>query len=214
VGTVEADMTAKLPDFDLKLLQEAVTARNARPQAALAGVNRAQWALERAVVEPIPDINLLGGYQRQVDFPPQQQGPAGVVHRDPLANRAAEQPVDGLAGRLAEQVPEREIDRGDRPHLGAGMAERRAPLEEPPPVRLDRERVAADEPSGHPVVDRALRAGTSVAAELLMRDDIGVLAVGKAADIVAMPGDPFKDITVTERVDFVMKGGVITKGSR
>ena len=53
-----------------------------------------------------------------------------------------------------------------------------------------------------------------MAAELLMRDDIGVLAVGKAADIVAMPGDPFDDITVTERVDFVMKGGVIVKGSR
>lgn len=63
-------------------------------------------------------------------------------------------------------------------------------------------------------IPRALRAGTSVAAELLMRDDIGVLAVGKAADIVAMPGDPFQDITVTERVDFVMKGGVIAKGGR
>jgi tryptophan 2-monooxygenase len=61
-------------------------------------------------------------------------------------------------------------------------------------------------------IPRALRAGTSVAAELLMRDDIGILAVGKTADIVAMPGDPFKDITVTERVDFVMKGGVIAKG--
>jgi tryptophan 2-monooxygenase len=63
-------------------------------------------------------------------------------------------------------------------------------------------------------IPRALRAGTSVAAELLMRDDVGVLAVGKAADIVAMPGDPFQDITVTERVDFVMKGGVIAKGGR
>jgi tryptophan 2-monooxygenase len=63
-------------------------------------------------------------------------------------------------------------------------------------------------------IPRALRAGTSVAAELLMRDDIGVLAIGKAADIVAMPGDPFKDITVTERVDFVMKGGVIAKSDR
>ena len=61
-------------------------------------------------------------------------------------------------------------------------------------------------------IPRALRAGMSVAAELLMRDDIGILAVGKTADIVAMPGDPFKDITVTERVDFVMKGGVIAKG--
>ena len=56
-------------------------------------------------------------------------------------------------------------------------------------------------------IPRALRAGTSVAAELLMRDDIGILAVGKGADIIAMPGDPFDDITVTERVEFVMKGG-------
>ena len=63
-------------------------------------------------------------------------------------------------------------------------------------------------------IPRALRAGTSVAAELLMRDDIGILAVGKAADIIAMPGDPFDDITVTERVEFVMKGGVITKDFR
>lgn len=63
-------------------------------------------------------------------------------------------------------------------------------------------------------VPRALRAGTSVAADLLMRDDIGRLEVGKTADIVAMPGDPFKDITVTERVDFVMKGGVVVKESR
>ena len=63
-------------------------------------------------------------------------------------------------------------------------------------------------------IPRALRAGTSVAAELLMRDDIGILAVGKAADIIAMPGDPFDDITVTERVEFVMKGGIITKDFR
>jgi len=56
---------------------------------------------------------------------------------------------------------------------------------------------------------RALRAATSVAAELLQRDDIGVLAPGRTADIIAMPADPFKDITVTERVDFVMKGGTV-----
>ncbi|RCS31686.1 amidohydrolase family protein [Rhodanobacter denitrificans] len=54
---------------------------------------------------------------------------------------------------------------------------------------------------------RALRAATSVAAELLGQDDIGVLAVGKHADIVAMPGDPLADIGATARVDFVMKSG-------
>lgn len=56
---------------------------------------------------------------------------------------------------------------------------------------------------------RALKAGTSVAAELLQRDDLGVLAPGKQADMVAMPGDPFKDIAVTEKVGFVMKAGQV-----
>lgn len=58
---------------------------------------------------------------------------------------------------------------------------------------------------------RALRAATSSAAELLQLDDLGVLADGKIADLIAMPGDPFTDIAVTGRVDFVMKDGVIYK---
>ncbi len=58
---------------------------------------------------------------------------------------------------------------------------------------------------------RALRSATSTAAELLQRDDIGILAPGRSADIIAMPGNPFNDITVTERVDFVMKGGVVAR---
>ena len=56
---------------------------------------------------------------------------------------------------------------------------------------------------------RALKAATSVAAILLERDDIGVLAPGKQADIVAMPGDPVANIAVTEKVDFVMRAGRI-----
>jgi imidazolonepropionase-like amidohydrolase len=58
---------------------------------------------------------------------------------------------------------------------------------------------------------RALRAATSVAAELLQLDDLGVIAEGKIADLIAMPGDPFTDIQVTGKVDFVMKKGVIYK---
>jgi tryptophan 2-monooxygenase len=58
---------------------------------------------------------------------------------------------------------------------------------------------------------RALRAATSVAAELLSLDDLGVVAQGKIADLIAMPGDPFADIKVTGQVDFVMKDGVIYK---
>jgi imidazolonepropionase-like amidohydrolase len=56
---------------------------------------------------------------------------------------------------------------------------------------------------------RALKAATSVAAELLGRDDIGALAPGKLADIVAMPGDPIADIRATAKVDFVMKNGIV-----
>lgn len=58
---------------------------------------------------------------------------------------------------------------------------------------------------------RALRAGTSVAAELLRVDDIGSLEVGKVADIVAMKGDPIADITATENVTFVMQGGTVIR---
>jgi tryptophan 2-monooxygenase len=58
---------------------------------------------------------------------------------------------------------------------------------------------------------RALKAATSIAAEMLQLPDIGILAVGKTADIVAMPGNPFERIAVTEQVDFVMQDGVIRK---
>ncbi|MDD1686166.1 amidohydrolase family protein [Methanoregula sp.] len=58
---------------------------------------------------------------------------------------------------------------------------------------------------------RALRAATSVAAEMLMHPELGTLAPGKAADIIAVRGNPFKDITVMEKVSFVMKAGTVYK---
>ncbi|WP_040836101.1 amidohydrolase family protein [Nocardia brevicatena] len=61
---------------------------------------------------------------------------------------------------------------------------------------------------------RALKAATSVAAELLGLEELGVVDEGKIADLIAMPGDPFTDITLTGKVDFVMKGGVIYKHTR
>jgi len=61
----------------------------------------------------------------------------------------------------------------------------------------------------------AIRSATVTASELLgMQDQIGSIEVGKLADIVAVPGDPLKDIMVLQRVDFVMKGGVVYKGGR
>lgn len=64
---------------------------------------------------------------------------------------------------------------------------------------------------GMPPID-ALKAGTSVAADLLgVTATAGTLEKGKAADIVAIPADPTQDITATERVSFVMKDGKVEK---
>ncbi|MEP6690103.1 MAG: amidohydrolase family protein [Gemmatimonadaceae bacterium] len=59
---------------------------------------------------------------------------------------------------------------------------------------------------------QALVAGTLGAAKLLGWDDrLGTLAAGMLADLVAVPGDPLRDITATERVLLVMKGGAVYK---
>ena len=60
---------------------------------------------------------------------------------------------------------------------------------------------------------QSLRAATLTSAELIERDhDLGRLAPGYLADIIAVPGDPTEDIKVTKDVCFVMKDGQIYKG--
>jgi imidazolonepropionase-like amidohydrolase len=59
---------------------------------------------------------------------------------------------------------------------------------------------------------QALRAATVTSAELIGADDLGRLAPGMLADIIAVPGDPSEDITMTEDVRFVMKDGQIYSG--
>jgi imidazolonepropionase-like amidohydrolase len=56
---------------------------------------------------------------------------------------------------------------------------------------------------------RALRAATSVAADLLDLPEAGRLAPGNWADVVAVPGDPFGEIDCMGEVDFVMQAGVV-----
>jgi imidazolonepropionase-like amidohydrolase len=61
----------------------------------------------------------------------------------------------------------------------------------------------------------AMVSANSLAAEAMrMSDQIGSIAPGLEADIIALDGDPLKDITAVRRVVFVMKGGVVYKNSR
>jgi imidazolonepropionase-like amidohydrolase len=60
----------------------------------------------------------------------------------------------------------------------------------------------------------AMVSANSLGAEALgMSDQIGFIAPGMQADIIAIDGDPAKDITAVRRVVFVMKGGVVYKNA-
>jgi imidazolonepropionase-like amidohydrolase len=57
-----------------------------------------------------------------------------------------------------------------------------------------------------------LRAITINAAEMLgWQDKVGAIEPGKFADLIAVAGDPIADITVLERVRFVMKDGQVVR---
>jgi imidazolonepropionase-like amidohydrolase len=59
---------------------------------------------------------------------------------------------------------------------------------------------------------KALQAGTIVNAEAMgWQGQIGSIAKGKFADLVAVPGDPIADIKELRRITFVMKGGAVIK---
>ncbi len=59
---------------------------------------------------------------------------------------------------------------------------------------------------------RAILSATAWAAELLDRQkDVGTVQVGRFADLIAVPGDPLRDVRVLEQVPFVMKGGLVVK---
>lgn len=61
---------------------------------------------------------------------------------------------------------------------------------------------------------QAIQAATSSAADLLGHaNELGSIKVGKFADLIAVSGDPLKDISLLERVEFVMKDGKVYKSA-
>jgi len=59
---------------------------------------------------------------------------------------------------------------------------------------------------------QAIQSATSRAAELLeMKGQLGVIAPGAYADVVAISGDPLAEIKILENVEFVMKNGQVFK---
>lgn len=60
----------------------------------------------------------------------------------------------------------------------------------------------------------AIQTATINAATAMDRNDVGAVEVGRFADLIAVPGDPTQDVTLLERVPFVMKGGDVVKDAR
>jgi imidazolonepropionase-like amidohydrolase len=62
---------------------------------------------------------------------------------------------------------------------------------------------------------QAIRSATSVAAQLLGQEaNIGSIQAGRYADIIAVVGEPDRDITALDQVRFVMKAGVVVRDDR
>ena len=65
--------------------------------------------------------------------------------------------------------------------------------------------------AGQDPMDAMVAANSRAAESLNMQNEIGSIAPGMQADIIAVDGDPLKDITAVRRVVFVMKGGRVYK---
>jgi imidazolonepropionase-like amidohydrolase len=59
---------------------------------------------------------------------------------------------------------------------------------------------------------QAIQAATLSASQALARNDVGVIEPGRYGDLIAVRGDPLRDVTILEHVDAVVKGGTLVKG--
>ena len=65
--------------------------------------------------------------------------------------------------------------------------------------------------AGQDPMDAMVAANATAAESLGLQNEIGSIGPGMQADMIALDGDPLKDITAVRRVVFVMKGGKVYK---
>ena len=87
IGALQFDFTTPLPEYEHEALRLGVVDRNALAQAAAVEIQRTQWALRRASVEPWPNVQLQAGYQYSVEGDNNDQGFGQVMMSVPLWNR-------------------------------------------------------------------------------------------------------------------------------
>lgn len=85
---VTAELDTALPDFEFEALRRGVVTQNALARVAQLEVARSRVLLQRAIVEPFPNVVAMGGYQRQIgDAPVLDQALFQVTVPLPLWNR-------------------------------------------------------------------------------------------------------------------------------
>jgi cobalt-zinc-cadmium efflux system outer membrane protein len=86
VGELRGDLAAPTMQVELDRVGPEAAMLNAQTGIASVGVDRARVLLQRAIVEPYPTFNVMGGYQRQL-IGVEDQGIAQVTMSVPLWNR-------------------------------------------------------------------------------------------------------------------------------
>ncbi len=89
IERVNGDLRQRLPDYEVIAVEQGVIARNALVRNAEVEIARNQVVLRRQVVEPVPNLNFLGGYQNQLKgaFAPENQAIYQVQIEVPLFDR-------------------------------------------------------------------------------------------------------------------------------
>lgn len=87
IEQLAGDLEATFQDYQIDELRYAVAAANPQSNIARLQIDRNAYRLQRAVVEPVPNIDIMGGYQRQVGIPAEDQGLFQVTMSVPLWNQ-------------------------------------------------------------------------------------------------------------------------------